>query len=72
MNYYSYMELRKKAMETRKDEDIAELAAWLQQYGSRYWNGEIYDIDNGFRLRPIYKLADAELEEYDIVGWEIE
>lgn len=72
MTYYDYKELREKAMETRAQADIDALADWMQHYGERHWNGETYDIDDGYRLRPIYELADAENEEYEIVGWEIE
>lgn len=72
MNYYSYMELREKAMETRAQADIEALADWMQHYGDCYWNGETYYIDDEYRLRPIYDLVDEENEEYEIVGWEIE
>ena len=70
-NYYKYDKLRKKAMhKTATKEDRLNLLSWLEQYGMDYWNGEHYDIDDGYVLYPIleeiaedcYTAVDAKIE----------
>lgn len=55
INRYNYKELRKKALETNSMEDKMNLLRWFELYGSNYWNGEVYDLDDGWSLKPVYK-----------------
>lgn len=75
INYYSYQELRDAAMETRSDADIRALAEWLEQYGDRYFNGECWDIDDGYTLWPVWELVDQQDPEdpdsWEVTGYEI-
>lgn len=68
--YYRYQELRQKAVAPNAtQEDVNELGRWFEAYGSRFWNGESYGIDDNLRLYPIYKQVDE--DNYEIVGYEI-
>ena len=71
INRYSYAELKARALSPdATQEDLKALAAWFDEYDPRSWNGEVYDVD-GRSLKPIYQLADAETEDYTIVGYEL-
>ena len=63
----TYEELR-QAAESGKSEDINALGRWFEREGREYWNGECYDAD-GMEIYPVYKLVDAETEDYEIVGY---
>lgn len=63
----NYQELR-QAAESGKREDINALGRWFEREGREYWNGEYYDAD-GMEIYPVYKLVDAETEDYEIVGY---
>lgn len=68
--YYLYKELVTRALSAKGTrEDIARLAEWYEKYGERYWNGEYYQIDGRYILRPIYKQNG---EAYKIAEWSIE
>lgn len=67
INYYSYQELREKALSGNQD-DVNALGEWFSNYGSDYWNGEYYDAD-GFQVAPQYQQIGE--DEFDIVGYEI-
>ena len=75
MNAYDYKELRDRAFKTRTQEDINALGEWMDLYGQDYWNGEVYDIDDGYSLRPILKAVEFEDNgepcQWDVVGYEI-
>lgn len=75
MSAYDYQELRDKAMETRDQKDIDALGAWLEVYGMDSWNGEVFDIDDGYSLRPILKPSSwddsGEPIQWDTVGYEL-
>ena len=69
-NRYSYRELRAAALAPEAAQaDIDTLGAWMEQYGTDSWNGETYDIDDGKRLRPIYKQTSD--DSFEITGYEI-
>lgn len=68
MSRYDYAELRAAAMDTRSQEDLDNLASWLIQHGMIYWNGEAFDIDDGYMLRPVYETFD---DAVSICRWEI-
>lgn len=67
INYYSYQELREKALSGNQD-DVNALGYWFNSYGSDYWNGEYYDAD-GFQVVPQYQQIGE--DEFEIVGYEI-
>ena len=69
-NYYDYQDLERKALlPCAAQEDIDALGEWFEQFGSRYWNGECYDIDGNRALFPVYR--EVSEDEYEIIGWEI-
>lgn len=69
MSAYDYQELREKAMNTRDQKDIDALGEWLEVYGMDSWNGEVFDIDGGYSLRPIQKAVDFD-ESGEPIQWE--
>lgn len=69
MSAYDYQELRDKAMETRDQKDIDALGEWMEVYGTDSWNGEVFDIDEGYSLRPIQKAVEFD-ENGEPVQWE--
>lgn len=69
MSTYDYQELRDKATETRDQKDIDALGEWMEVYGMDSWNGEVFDIDGGYSLRPIQKAVDFE-DNGEPVQWE--
>lgn len=70
INYYSYKELREKSVSADATQsDIDALGEWFQQYGSRFWNGEVYDAD-GFVLRPV-QVYDEDSDTWETTGYEI-
>ena len=75
MSAYDYQELRDKAMETRDQKDIDALGEWMEVYGMDSWNGEVFDIDGGYSLRPIQKAVDFEDNgdpiQRETVGYEL-
>ncbi len=72
MNRYSYQDLRKAAVAPGATQaEINALGAWMQEYGSAFWNGEIFDIGGGRLLRPVYSAIENENGGYDITGWEV-
>lgn len=70
MTRYDYEELRAKAIENPTFENLEALADWLRNYGTKSWNGEFWDIDDGQRLYPIYGGED-ENGCFPIVNYEI-
>ena len=75
MSAYDYQELRDKAMETRNQKDIDALGEWLEVYGMDSWNGDVFDIDGGYSLRPILKPSSCddsgEPIQWDAVGYDL-
>lgn len=68
-NYYAYQELREKAFGAdATQEDINALGEWFEQHGMRYWNGESYDVGQGYNLYPIYRW-DTDLDQGEIIGF---
>lgn len=69
-DYYSYKELRDKALaHTATKEDLLNLVEWFDRFGTMYWNGECYDMDDGSYLYPIYE--ENEDGNFDLVDAEI-
>ena len=62
---YDYEELEKKALRSNATQkDIEALAEWFEHWGSGFWNGECYFINENHLLYPVY--------ENDIfIEWEI-
>ena len=75
MSAYDYQELRDKAMETRDQKYIDALGEWMEVYGMDSWNGEEFDIDGGYSLRPIQKAVAFEDNgdpfQWETVGYEL-
>ena len=66
---YEYEELKSTALSEKTPEAIAALAKWFEMFGSRFWNGESYEIDSGNALYPVY--IETAPDEYEISGYEI-
>lgn len=69
--YYDYNELKTRAINGDKNA-VNELGEWFRNYGNMYWNGECYDVDDGFRLYPIYEEVNEyvyALRGYELRGW---
>lgn len=68
---YEYEELKNAALAPNAtQEDINALGKWFMCYGSRYWNGEYYEIDNHHRLFEVLEYDGDEMD-YVLVGYEI-
>lgn len=64
MSYYDYSELLAKATRKRATrEDRLDLLSWFDTYGDRYWNGEYYELEDGKKLYPVYRVIDDETIE---------
>ena len=61
-------QILRQAAESGNREDINALGRWFEREGREFWNGEYYDAD-GMEIYPVYKLVDAETEDYEIVGY---
>lgn len=71
MSLYDYDELKNKALAPDATKaDRLNLLDWFQNYGTMYWNGEYYDLDNGLRLYPIIEM-DADAVQGEIIDAEI-
>lgn len=70
-NRYEYAELRAAALapEATKEDRLA-LLEWFDRYDTADWNGEYYDMGDGYRLYPVCEL-DEENDQYDVVDAEI-
>lgn len=69
---YNYEELKEKAMAVNATkEDRMALLNWFENYGNMYWNGECYNIENGYGLYPVCELYDEENNLFDVVDAEI-
>lgn len=66
---YDYQELRAAAIEDRTPEALAALAKWCDLYGD-CWNGEGWDIDDGYTLFPVYGEPDED-GEVEVIGYDI-
>lgn len=67
VSYYNYKELVEKATAFgATKEDRLNLFNWFECYGSCYWHGDHYSMENGVRLYPIYKWDDEE-GDYEVV-----
>lgn len=73
--YYTYAELRKKALAADATaQDRLALYTWMEDKCMRCWNGECFDIDEGLNLYPVYDITydeDGEIEEVRLVDAEI-
>lgn len=50
---YAYEELLQAALAPAATAaDLSRLAEWFDRYGSRYWNGECYSLEDGRRSGP--------------------
>lgn len=67
---YDYKELREKALKTRSFKDCDNLAWWLDDNDPKSWNGESYNIGDGYRMFPIYSEPDED-GNVEYIGWEI-
>lgn len=71
MTMYDYKELLAKAKETGNFEDLENLASWFFNYGTDFWNGESWELEEGERLFPIYSEEEDENGGFPIVAYEI-
>ena len=70
MGYYDYKELRAAATASGATQaDINALGKWCSEFGTRSWNGEFYDIDDGLRLFPT--VTEDESGDIEVTGYEI-
>lgn len=69
MSIYDYKELKERALSpSATQEDINALGEWFKRYGARYWNGEVYDIENGISIRPIYEPEETD-DDGEVLSW---
>lgn len=67
---YNYKKIRDTAINNPTRENLERLYNWLEQYDDgRGWNGEEWDCDDGYSLRPIYK--EVAEDEWEIVDYEL-
>lgn len=68
---YAYEELKASALAPgATKEDRLNLYKWFDRYSDMYWNGECYDMDEGYSLYPVYE-HDEENDQYEVVDAEI-
>lgn len=66
MNEYAYEELKAAALKPdATQEDIDALGEWFESYGTGYWNGSCWTVDEkqDIHLARVYKeIAEDEFE----------
>ena len=70
-DYYNYKEIRAAALKpdaTFKEKE--RLARWFDNTGTG-WNGEEYQIDADYRMRPVYEPDPEDPDDFIIVDYEI-
>lgn len=60
--YYPIL-LKKATKRNATRDDRLDLLAWFETYGDRYWNGEYYELEDGKKLYPVYRVIDDETFE---------
>lgn len=68
LEYYRYKEIKDAAINNPTYENLERLANWLDRYDN-CWNGEEWNIDNEYHLKPIYKQMDE--DEWEVVDYEL-
>lgn len=67
---YDYQELINAYKANRTEENLKALAEWFEAYGTEYWNGEFYNVEElDSRLYPIYE--EVAEDEHELKGWEL-
>ena len=70
INEYAYPILERKALSAdATQEDINALGMWFERFGSDFWNGEFYNVDDVHRLIPIDE-EDAD-GDFHRIGWQL-
>lgn len=70
MSYYDYQELAAAALADYAPQSaIDALGNWFERYGTMYWNGECYTVDdkNSISLYPVYRELGE--DEFELVGY---
>jgi hypothetical protein len=57
---YNFEGLKEKALNGGQKE-VNALGKWFELYGSQFFNGEYYEIDNQHKLFPV---CETDLDEY--------
>lgn len=55
--------------QTEDQKYMFQLARWFEDFGTRYWNGECYQIESDKALYPVYQQISE--DEFVIVDWYI-
>ena len=66
VTYYSYQELAEAALYDPTPDNLNALGEWFERYGSTFWNGEFFIIDEDHRL---FRIWDDDHE--NIIGYEL-
>lgn len=64
-----YYELKAIAFKNPTFETISALVEWLSEHDPRAWNGEIWRLENGESIRPIYREIDE--DTFETIDYEI-
>ena len=70
---YDFEELKQKALNGGAKE-INALGEWFERYGVQCFNGEFYDVDNKYRLYPLYEMEldeNGEILQGEAIGYEL-
>lgn len=66
-----YQRLKTKAINTESFEDCLELARWFDRHQTG-WNGEYYDLDDGYIMIPVYDFDPEDPDgDFTLVDFEI-
>lgn len=69
---YNYAEISAAAITDPTDENLADLAAWFEEYGEGTgWNGESWDVGDGLRLYPVHMPDEIDEESGEVVQWKV-
>lgn len=71
VSYYSFEQLKNKALNNNATQtDLLNLGEWFNNYGSQFWNGEYYEINSIYGLKPYYIVNendDCVIDEWRII-----
>lgn len=71
VSYYSFEQLKNKALNNNATQiDLFNLGEWFTNYGNQFWNGEYYEINSIYGLKPYYIVNendDCVIDEWRII-----
>ena len=69
-DYYSYQEIKERALKYNSTpEDRIKLFVWHEKYDPSAWNGEVFCMEDGITLKPVY--IETTEDEFNLIDCQI-